>query len=511
MICLSLTAPTVEGNLKLLADQRRWIDCAELRVDLLDPAERSQVAAFPARCMETMNGGGARSSSLPLICTARREADGGRFAGSEADRFQILSQAISSGFHYVDLEEDLAATIDGRRIAEQAQDQGVTVIRSLHRMDGMIEDLSERIRALAADGEIAKVAVYPNSLRDMLTIVNATEETRDVRKIVVGMGPFGVPTRILASRLGSMLTFASAPGESAAPGHLTPEELRDSYRYCNVTPATRLFAVIGSPISHSRSPAYHNSRFAKDGINACYVPFLVDDVDVFFDVAERLCIDGFSVTIPHKQAVLAHLASQDDATTAAGACNTILRDTSGSWNGVNTDAEGFDAPLQSRFGSSLAGRQAIVVGGGGAARGAVLALARMGMRIRVVNRTPDKAGKVVSEVAALVGWSGRGGAGSPAATETDLQAAPLHLDSFRDAADALIVQTTSLGMAGAGDPIPWYQFRGSEIVYDVVYTPPDTPLIRRARIAGCETITGDQMFAAQAAAQYRLYKELAIR
>jgi 3-dehydroquinate dehydratase/shikimate dehydrogenase len=259
------------------------------------------------------------------------------------------------------------------------------------------------------------------------------------------------------------------------------------------TPATRVFAVIGRPISHSRSPAYHNGRFAQDGVDAVYVPVLVDEVAAFFELTEMLPVLGASVTIPHKQHVIRYLTEPGDDVRAAQACNTVVRVPQG-WRGINTDVIGFLAPLDEVLTVSLAGTTVLVLGAGGAARGVLYALLSREADVLVWNRTASRAGELASSMADFAAG------GSVRAVE----AASGELSRID-----VVVNTTSVGMHGEGDPAPWYEFRGHEVVYDIVYTPPDTPMIQRAAEAGCRVITGDRMFRAQAAAQYELYRTLA--
>ena len=524
MICLALTCSTVNENLALLKTHASRIDLAELRIDLLSTDQEEGIADFPDQVSRLFSSDAKRV--LPLIGTVRRVADGGSFRKSESERLELLSRVISAGYSYVDLESDLRESPAGATLANRARAAGCRVIRSVHDTRSQPGDAASLLRQLSDEGrEIAKLAVTPGSSADLLALLAAADETSDVEKILIGMGPFGVASRILSQRFGSLLTYVSDPDAvQAAPGHIGPEQMECLYRFRDITPETRYFGVIGSPISHSRSPEYHNGRFSDDRINARYLPFLVDDLPPFLELAQRLPLDGFSVTIPHKSAVLPFLASVDDGTTAAGSCNTVVAQAGAApsgevrlWSGVNTDVPGFLAPLHEEMGTGLAGKGATVIGAGGAARAIVFVLVRAGMRVLVLNRSPDRATQLADDLRAVA--VGRGDpdarsltadppsliAGSPSLTAGALSP-ETRLDDHRD----LIVQTTSLGMHGKGNPVPWLEFRGNEVVYDIVYTPPETPLIVRARLAGCRTITGDRMFAAQADAQYQLFSRLAV-
>jgi 3-dehydroquinate dehydratase/shikimate dehydrogenase len=493
MICLSLTAPTLAANLELLRIHASRIDLAELRADLLDPGETGSVPGFPAQVAKMLG------RDLPLICTARIAGDGGAWDRPESERLALLGAGISAGYDFVDLEMQLRESDEGRGLAELARRTGTTVIRSLHVLAGQPDNPAAVLRDLArVTGEVPKLAVMPGSTRALLDLLRAADSCDVSPRILIGMGEFGTATRILSRRFGSMLTYTSDPTTvQAAPGHIGPAALTDLYRHGSIDDRTHAFAVIGSPISHSRSPEYHNRRLAADGINAVYLPVLVDDVASFMELAELLPVSGFSVTIPHKESVLPFLSETDEGVRATGSCNTVLR-SGETWRGINTDVPGFSRPLESalrrrrelRPGAErpVDSRGATVIGAGGAARAVVHALLQLGCRVHVINRSVDRAVSLAKTFP-----------GSP------VTAGPLErsneLADYRD----IIVQTTSVGMHGSGDPVPWLEFCGEEIVYEIVYTPPETPLVKRAQEAGCTVLTGDLMFKSQADAQYRAF------
>lgn len=490
MICLSSTASSIDGVLADIAGHSRWIDAVELRIDLLEIWDSDGLRLFPQAVLEETG------RDLPLIGTVRRSSDGGRSTASDGERLQILRTAVEAGFHYIDLEADLPP--DATRSLEAAcLTRGTRIIWSLHDIFGMPEGLTDLLDTLprTPDG-IAKIAVTPNSTEDLLRLLEASDRCSVRERIVVGMGPFGTVTRVAPERFGSFLSFCSVPGSSAAPGHLTPQVLAQTYRLRDQRAGWPLFAVVGNPVAHSRSPAYHNGRFLASGTHALYVPILVDSVPALFTLADRLPLLGISVTIPHKQEVIKHVAHLSPEVAATGAANTLVRAPDG-WRGLNTDVLGFLAPLEELV-ESLEGIRALVLGAGGASRGIVFGLARAGAIVSVHNRTTARATTLCDELSSLPDAFSH-----PPVTVTaaELQNADQRMD--------VIINTTSLGMNGNGDPAPWLSFHGSEIVYDIVYTPPQTPFIMRAAEAGCRVITGDRMFDAQAAAQFELYSALA--
>ena len=480
LLCLCLTAPTLAENLAQVRRCYSLVDLVELRVDLLHRSQWAGVARFPLEC------------PLPALCTVRRARDGGSWQAPESTRRRLLQEAAAAGYRYLDLEADLPTG------AVALPRRGPRVIRSLHELQGTPANLETLLRGLPRSArEIPKLAVTPHGVGDLARIAAAARAVQGPR-IVLGMGDYGLPSRLLAARFGSWLTFTStvATGlRSAAPGQIDPFTMQHRYRFHSLGAATPVFGLIGNPVAHSRSPEVHNRGLAAAGIAGVYVPFRVDVVADFLRLAPSLGIRGLSVTIPHKETVMPLLARTDPSVRGAGACNTLVWERSG-WTGYNTDSAGFLAPLQPALAAGRV-RCATVVGAGGAARAIVWALRGAGVQVLIVNRNPQRAQRLASEM----------GAAAVALSAADLAGqVARHSD--------LIVQATSVGMhagatdaagGAAHDPIAAVPLGGQEIVYDIVYTPPNTPLIRRAREAGCQVVTGGEMLLGQAYEQFRLF------
>jgi 3-dehydroquinate dehydratase / shikimate dehydrogenase len=477
MLCLSLTGATLAENAAVLERWRDSIDLAELRADFLRPDELAHLNRFPAM------------ARLPVILTLRRGSDQGHFHGPEADRLALLAGAAGAGFTFVDLEHDAAS----EHAEAAARSAGARIIRSYHDFTRVPGDVARLIRELPhAPDELPKVAVMPGGSRDLLRFVAALDETTGVEKIALAMGTVGFPTRVLARRLGSLLTYTSETGASAAPGHTDPGTLAGLYRYPEISRRAAVYAVIGNPVMHSQSPHIHNPALRRLGMDAVYVPFHVDDLPAFLELARRLPIDGVSVTVPLKERILPLLQAVDERVTAIGACNTVVRDAD-AFLGTNTDAVGFLAPLLHLFGRRrLAHMGATVIGAGGAARAVVYALRSVGARVLVLNRTVERARRLAGEF----------GAGAAGLDEVGVREMAGHND--------VVVQTTSVGMHPHedGDPLPSYRFSGAEVVYEIVYNPPATPLVRRALAAGCTVIGGKRMLLEQAYEQFRLFTKV---
>ena len=471
-LCLCLTEKKLSLNLKILERYHRYTDLVELRVDLLDREERVHIRQFPGLI------------DVPSILTVRRQRDGGRFQENESDRLRLIREGIRGQYAYVDLEEDLAFP----ELDEEVRAAGCRIIRSCHDITELPAGFPEKIRKLKHHpGDLPKAAFNLNSTQDLCRIVEASRNLGNFEKILLGMGPFGFPTRVLTARLGSYLTYSSPPENSAAPGHTDPVTLRNIYKFGKMSVNTRIFGIIGNPVMHTRSPLIHNPGFERAGLDAVYVPFQVDRLADFFRLSEILGIEGVSVTVPHKSDILPHLDHTDRAVRETGACNTAVRK-NGKWQGMNTDIRGFLAPLERYFpGDELSRKCCTVVGAGGTSHSIVHALHSKGAELLVLNRTPEKARRLADTY--NCSWG--------SLDDVD------KIGKYSD----LIVQTTSAGMSPNSDvdPIPDYSFAGSECVFEIVYAPPVTPMLRRAEKAGCQTIQGMEMLLNQAFAQFEIF------
>jgi 3-dehydroquinate dehydratase/shikimate dehydrogenase len=407
----------------------------------------------------------------PVIITCRASWEGGGFRGSEHERRRILREAFERGAEYVDIEWK-AGFDDLVRF-----DNGCRTVLSSHEFGGVPADLQDRARAMRASGAIVvKIAAKANRLSDSLPLLELGR-TFDAtqRAVLIAMGDAGLATRVLAHRFSSAWVYA---GEIHDIGQVTLRALLDTFRFRSVTDHTRAYGLVGSPIAHSVSPAMHNAAFAAAGLDAVYLPLPAADAADFTAFAEAMEIAGASVTIPYKTALLEQVSHADDVTRRVGALNTLRMSADG-WQGRNTDGAGFLEPLQHAH-VPLTGRRASILGAGGSARAVAVALASQGAVVTVHARDPRKADAVASLA------SGRVGPFPPPAGSWDL-----------------LVNCTPIGMHPRVDesPIPSSALsRG--LVYDLVYNPTVTRLLRDAAGANCDTLGGLDMLVAQAQEQF---------
>ncbi len=386
-LCVTVAGPTMEDlrRGRDAASDADHADLVELRLDLVD---RPDVA------------GALQGRRTPVIVTCRALWEGGRFEGSEEERRRLLESAAALGAEYVDVEA--AAAFAPAFIRARA---GRGVIVSSHFLGDPPSDLEARYANLRATGaEVAKLAIQVSSLEETLPLFDLATANPDEPgrgHILIAMGPQGVATRVLAARLGNRWTFA---GDGVAPGQMPASRLLRDFRFRRIAADAALYAVVGNPIIHSRSPVMHNAGFAALGLNAVYVPLEARDADDFVRFATHLGVRGASITTPFKISLMPRADEIDLLARRVGAINTVtIRD--GRWLGANTDVEGFLAPLTRRV--ALDGVRVTVLGSGGAARAVAVALASRKARVTVSARSVDAA----RTVAALVARDGDGQVG----------------------------------------------------------------------------------------------------
>ncbi|HEY5315284.1 MAG TPA: shikimate dehydrogenase [Pirellulales bacterium] len=475
MLCVTIGCRTIP---ELVSEQRRLMAegarLCEFRLDYLDqPIDLGELFA---------------KRPGPAVFTFRRPEDGGRQQVDEAYRRRLLLVAMESGAEYVDLEADAAAALP--RIASASR------IVSLHDFSGTPQDLpAVHARLAAHDADLVKIAARANCPHDVTRMLRLVR-TASLPTVGLCMGELGTPSRLLAGRAGAPFTYAcAASGQPLAPGQLTFSEMSQLYRYDQLGPQTALYGVIGDPIGHSRSPLVHNTAFAAMGLDRVYVPFRVPPADlaVFLDDAEELGLRGLSVTIPHKQAVLAVVTDADQAVREIGAANTLVW-LDGRVYAYNTDqAAAIDslvAVLESDPDPTapLAGMRALVLGAGGAAKAIVHGLHQAGAQVLISSRTRARAEQLAADLGGqVVDWDQR------------------H-DEYAD----VLVNCTPLGMSPhvAATPYDGGRLRPGMIVFDTVYNPEHTLLVEDARRQGCTVVTGIEMFVRQAARQFRLFTGL---
>ncbi|MFN0055422.1 MAG: shikimate dehydrogenase [Planctomycetales bacterium] len=427
----------------------------------------------------------------PVVVTCRRPRDKGLWKFTEEQRLMLLRSAIVSGAEYVDLEEDIAKSIP--RYGQTRR------IVSYHNFDTTPPDIDEiHARLSKLDPDVVKIVTMANVPADNVRMLQLVQQA-SVPTVGFCMGDYGVPSRILTGRYGAPFTYATFDRErTMAPGQLTFEEMRDIYRYDQIDSDTAIYGVAADPVAHSLSPQIHNAALAHAGINGVYLPLRIpaDKFAESLKALEWLPVQGYSVTLPHKEAVLEITGNRDEPVAEIGAANTLYRGPEGGWRLANTDYEAAMQSLSSALRNGvqepgadathpLSGKKVLLLGAGGVARALAMGIVRHGGGLMVSNRTRSRAEELSRRQGCLlVQWENRGAA----------------------YADAL-VNCTSVGLHPHVNETPFAEnwLREGMVVFDTIYNPERTLLIKEARERGCKTVTGVDMFVQQAARQFELF------
>jgi 3-dehydroquinate dehydratase/shikimate dehydrogenase len=273
-----------------------------------------------------------------------------------------------------------------------------------------------------------------------------------------------------------------AAGEETAPGQMTLDTLRSLYRFEEIDAATRIYGVAGHPIAHSLSPLMLNTAFRRERVNAVFLPLETTKINDLLALVERIPLAGLAVTMPLKQEVLPSLARMDDLSTRIGACNTVVRGADGRLFGFNTDVSAILGPLERRL--SLKGARVLVLGAGGAARAAVFGLKEKDAEVHILNRTVESAKELAHEAKVKVFRR-------ELLTKTDFD---------------VVLNATPAGMRGnkSASLLEPDELR-ARLVFDMVYNPIETPLLRMAHEKGIAIIPGVEMFVHQGARQFEIW------
>ncbi|MEZ6055917.1 MAG: shikimate dehydrogenase [Planctomycetaceae bacterium] len=416
-----------------------------------------------------------------VVVTCRRPDDGGRWRGTEEQRMVLLRQAILSGAEYVDLELDVAGKVP--RYGKTKR------IVSYHNFQETPADLAAIHEQLTRhDPDIVKIVTMANSPIDNIRMLQLVASAK-VPTVGFCMGEFGLVSRILCGKYGSPFTFATFSKERVmAPGQLSFEEMRDIYRYDEISRETKVFGVLGDPIGHSLSPLLHNTAFRHEKIDAVYMPFRVpaEQFNEVLKAFEKLDVQGYSITIPHKQAAADFAAIKTESVTEIGAANTLFRDERGRWVASNTDYDAAMSTIRLGLGDeSLSGKRVLMLGAGGVARAIGLGCVRAGAVLTIANRS-KKSGQALAGALGCqhVTWENRGA-------------------QFAD----VLINCTPIGMYPEMNATPFemHWLRDNMLVFDTIYNPENTLLIKEAREHGCRVASGLEMFVRQAAAQFERF------
>ncbi len=491
-------------------------DLIELRVDLMEGVPDEEIRSL----RDDLPDG------IEVVLTIRNAAEGGQWDGHDDERIsRLIDLAPVADFIDVELATwRRSANIRGKiRLAlgrtgadtPAAGQEGTTrpvprgLILSAHDFSARPPTLQADLLAMLdasepphRDNRIPKLAWRARTVRDCFEAFELMRQG-PCPMIAICMGAHGVLSRILAPKFGAFATFAAlTPDCETAPGQLTLAVLKDIYRWDTINANTRVYGVIGDPVEHSLSPRAHNAAFAQTAENAVYCPIQVNPSYESFkaflaEVLARPWLDfrGFSVTLPHKENALRYIRETggriDPLADRIGAVNTLTLTAEGDLAGHNTDGPAALSAIRSSLArtsgtrAGLAGLRVAVLGAGGVARAVAAGLVDAHADVTLFNRTEAKARSLAGTLGCRqLPWNDR-----------------VHTEA------SLIVNCTSVGLWPAvhASPMPAEALTPAMSVFDTVYHPAETQLIRDAARRGCTTIDGLTMFALQAQAQFALW------
>jgi 3-dehydroquinate dehydratase/shikimate dehydrogenase len=471
-VCVAIMAPTAAEMLEKAEAVVRDNPFIELRLDYLrKPASLfQQLRRFVDYHPESL-----------VIATCRRASHGGKFRGSLAAQVDVLIKAAANGGQFVDLELESAAALKSKDLDRLRA--AAAVILSFHdfRATRKLDEVFQKMVAFPAD--FYKVVSTAKTLYDNVAMMKFLERQSEKHSVIgLCMGEQGIISRVLCVRAGSVFTFASAAaGEETAPGQIAARTLHDTYRIDQVDAATKVYGVVGDPVAHSLSPLMMNTAFRRENVNGVYLALHATKLSDLLACVRDIPLHGLSITMPYKQEIIPHLDKTDAVTEKIGACNTVIRAQDGKLYGYNTDVAGVVRPLEQRL--HLAGARVLVVGAGGSARAAVFGLKERGAEVFIMNRTTSVGQKLARQ--------------SRAKFLSRTQMRGLQFD--------VIVNATPVGMGGAKTSPLSAQELNARILFEMVYTPAETKLVKLARAKGMQVITGVEMFVQQGARQFEIW------
>jgi len=467
---------------------------------------------------------------MPVACivTCRPHWEGGEYHGDDLDRVALYEALANSEKPPAYIDVELATFTHTpairKRIVKAVEPKGegapsTRLILSTHDFTGRPTDLTRKIIAMQEEDacSVVKIAYRARSIRDNLELFEILAD-RSKPTIALGMGEFGLMSRVLAPKFGGFLTFASLREEAnTAPGQPTLDELLNLYRFRKIKSTTKVYGIIGWPVTQSMSPMVHNAGFEAIGFDGVYVPMPVEGSYESFKATMLAMIDsgldfkGASVTIPHKRHLgrfgLEFNPHEESNTTILIASDGGLPQNTFGIDGMagdvplaetdNTDADAICALLADRL-VMVGGSKIAIVGAGGVAMAAALAAVSMRADVFVYNRSEDRAMELVKQIS------------SSAGDEHDRGSVTVvSADELQELNANVYINCTPVGMKDGPDPdglsipIPDMDKLGPDTVFfDTVYNPVETPMIKAAKERGYRTIDGVEMFVRQAKMQF---------
>ena len=413
-----------------------------------------------------------------VIITLRSKSNGGFFECSEEQRIRILKTFLNK-VGYIDVEydvqrEDLKWFLENRTTTK--------IILSYHNFNKVPANLEDVIKKLMKQkADIIKVISTCRDITDNIKIVSLINKYKNKTKLIIhNMGETGKISRIIGGLTGNEFTFTSFGNEPTAPGQIPIDKLKNEYYLDRIKKRFKIVGLIGNPVKHSYSYHIHNFAFNASGLNYLYLNFLVKDLNKFFDYYKEMFV-GLSVTSPYKISVIPFLDEISGNAKLIGAVNSVQK-IGKKLYGHNTDSAGFGYALSKH--SNITNKNIVVLGAGGVARAVVVKLLDRKNNITILNRTLSKAKKLAKEFNCQYS----------------------SLDDIKNCAPNILINCTSVGMYPNINESPIGNTKLKNcLVFDTIYNPYHTKLLKDAIKNGNKIISGFDMFLRQAELQYLLF------
>ncbi|CAH9087140.1 unnamed protein product [Cuscuta europaea] len=501
MVCAPLAAPSVEELITGMHKAKsQGADLVEIRLDCIQHFN-------PKQDLEMI----LTNKPLPVLIVYRPIWEGDNIECDDDDKqLETLCLARELGADYVDFDLKMAYDFTVREEEKRERKKRLAgsskMILSCYveNLSSSKEDLSDIIARMQSTGwaDIIKVVINASDITELPKLFHVLSHCQ-VPVIAYSIGERGLISQLLGPKFGSVIVYGSIEGNPQVPGLPSIDHLRRAYQIEDIDGDTKVFGLISKPVSHSKGPLLHNPTFRHMGYNGIYVPMFVDDLKGFLKVYSSPDIGGFSVGIPYKEAVVKFCDEVHPLAQSIGAVNTIVRQPSdGKLIGYNTDCEASITAIEDALTpkvngwtngaafhpSPLSGKLFIVVGAGGAGRALAFGAKTRGARVIIFDIDFGRA-KALAEAVSGEAQSFEG------------------LPSFQPEMGSILANATPMGMHPNTDRIPVAEetLSSYRVVFDAVYTPRKTTLLKAAEAAGAIAVSGVEMFLRQAMAQFHLF------
>jgi 3-dehydroquinate dehydratase / shikimate dehydrogenase len=465
MICIPIVAPTSTGALKDMKHASGIADIIELRLDFIKNINKKTLKKILSK------------KTKKVIITDRKK------------RKDLIKEAIKLKADFVDLDISIGEKTIKEIIKKKKQTKIIISFHNFKKTDKK-EIIKKYNQIKKLNPDIIKIVTFANSINDNIIIFNLIKKAKkENRKIIaLCMGKCGEISRILSPIFGAELTFGSLKeGKESAPGQITANALKNTYRINKLKNKNpKIFGLVGNPVHQSKGIIFHNRLFNKLNLNNIYLNFLVEDISSFIKNYKKI-ISGLSITIPFKSKVINHIDKLDPITKKIGAINTVIKKNN-KLIGYNTDITGAIKAISSK--TKIKGKKVLMVGAGGVARAIGYGIIKEKGKMTILNRTAKKAEKLARE----------------------LRCNSNKLSQIKNQKNTdIIINATSVGMYPNINKTPIKKqtlkkiISKKTVVFDSIYNPEKTKLLKESKQLGCNVIGGYNMFINQAKEQFKLF------